>query len=234
MRTNRSILDSVTQEVARFQRGLGSGDRTKLTEYLEAVRDVERRIQKAEEQNGQELPFVQRPVGGIPSKVGEHAKLMFDLQALAFQCDLTRVFTFMIDSEGSDRSYPEIGIPESHHALTHNVVDPEPVMKVTKINTYHMAAFAYFLEKLRSTPDGDGSLLDHSLLIYGGGISDGNLHSHEDLPVVMVGGAAGQIKGGRHIRYANVPLANLLLTTLVKLRVPMERFGDSTGQLDGV
>jgi hypothetical protein len=230
--TNRSILDSVGEEVIHLRGRLGPPDRTKLTEYLEAVRDVERRIQKEEEQSAREVPLVEQPMGGIPATFGEHVKLLLDLQALAFQCDLTRVFTLMMGREGSRRSYPEIGVPDAHHPLTHTY-EPEPVAKVTKINTYHMEMFAYFLKKLQAMPDGDGSLLDHSLMIYGGGISDGNAHVHENVPVVLAGGAVGRIGGGRHIRYANQPpLANLWLTVLDKLGIPAERMGESTGRLE--
>ena len=231
---NRSLLDSVSDEASRLQRDLGSGDRMRLAEYLEAVRDVERRIQKEEEQSDRELPLVEQPMGGIPPTFREHVKTLFDLQALAFQSDLTRVFTFMLGREGTRRAYPEIGIPDAHHPLTHTY-DAEPVKKVTKINTYHMELFAYFLEKLRSVADGDGSLLDHTALVYGAGIDDGNAHTHEDIPIVVVGGSGGSIKGGRHLRYSDgPPVANLWLTVLDKLRVPMDRVGESTGRLQGL
>ena len=229
----RSVLDSVTDEVARFQKGLGSDDRAKLHEYLTSVRDIELRIQNAEEQIDRELPLVERPSGGIPARYDEHARLLFGLQALALQSDLTRVFTFMLNHEGSDRPYPEIGISDAHHPLTHNS-DPEPVEKVTKINVLMTTLFAEFVERLRSTPDGDGSLLDHSIVLYGSGLSNANVHSHEDLPVALLGGGAGQLKGGRHIRYPNVPIANLHVTLMTKLGLPMERFADSTGELQGV
>ena len=229
----RSVLDSVTDEVARFQKGLGSGDRAKLHEYLTSVSDIELRIHNAEEQIDRELPLVERPSGGIPARYDEHARLLFGLQALAFQSDLTRVFTFMLNHAGSDRPYPEIGISDAHHPLTHNS-DPEPVEKVTKINVLMTTLFAEFVERLRSTPDGDGSLLDHSIVLYGSGLSNANVHSHEDLPVALLGGGAGQLKGGRHIRYPNVPIANLHVTLMTKLGLPMERFADSTGELQGV
>ncbi len=235
MQENRSILDSVGQEVASFAGRLGSGDRTKLTEYIEAIRDVERRIQKAEEQSDRELPLVERPTGGIPARFDDYAKLMFDLQLLALQTDLTRVFTFMLMHEGNDRPYPEIGVPDGHHPLTHNGTDAEALAKVTRINTFHTQIFAYFLEKLRSTPDGDGSLLDHSIMLYGSGISNGNTHSHDDLPIVLAGGGGGQIKGGRYIRYPyETPMANLHMTILDKLGVPVETFADSNGRLEGL
>jgi hypothetical protein len=231
---NRSLLDSVSDEVSRVQRDLGSGDRLRLAEYLDAVRDVERRIQKEEEQSDRELPHMEQPVGGVPPTFREHVKLLFDLQALAFQSDLTRVFTFMLGREGTRRSYPEIGIPDAHHPLTHTY-DPEPVRKVIKINTYHMDLFAYFLEKLHSIEDGDGSLLDHSALVYGAGIDDGNAHTHEDIPIVVAGASGGAIKGGRHLRNTgSQPVANLWLTVLDKLGVPVDGFGDSNGHLQGL
>jgi hypothetical protein len=229
---NRSILDFVTEEVQALNRALGAGDRGKLTEYLEAVRDVERRIQTAEGQSTRELPVVDQPLG-IPDTFDAHARLMYDLLALAYQCDLTRVGTFMIGKEVSGRSYPEIGVPDGHHACSHHQNDPAKLEKLAKINRYHMQHFAYFLDKLRQTPDGEGTLLDHSIFVYGSGISDGNIHFHLDLPMVVVGGGAGTLKGGRHVRYGNdTPLANLYVSVLDKLGAPMDQFGDSTGQLD--
>ncbi len=229
-----SILDSVTEEVAGFERGLGVGDRAKLNQYLEAIRDIERRIQRQEEQRDRELPTLHQPVGSIPANFEEHAKLLFDLQIVALQSDLTRVFTLMLGHEGTDRPYPELGIPDGHHPLTHNGTDLVALEKVTKINIFHMTTFAYFLEKLRTTPDGDGSLLDNLIMVYGSGISNGNTHSHDDLPVMVVGGGGGQIKGGRYLRYPWVPLANLYVNLLGKLGLDVDRFGDSTGRLDSV
>jgi len=232
MRRDRSILDSVTRDVTRLTTGLGPSDRAKLAEWLEAVRDIERRIHLAEEQSSQDLPTLERPVG-IPAKFVDHAKLMIDLQVLAYQSDQTRVITFQMAQEGNNRSYPEIGIPDQHHPLTHHRYEPTKVAKVEKINTYHAEMFAYFLEKLRTTSDGDGSLLDHMLILYGSGMSDANVHSTQNLPITLVGGADGQIKGGRHIRYPkDTPLTNLYLTMLDKLKVPMENLGDSTGKLE--
>ena len=229
---DRSILDFVTEEVKSLNRTLGGGDQGKLHEYLEAVRDVERRIQTAERQSTRELPVVEQPIG-IPDTFHEHARLMYDLMALAYQTDLTRVGTFMIGKEVSGRSYPEIGVPDGHHACSHHQNDPAKLVKLAKINTYHMEHFAYFLEKLRNTPDGDGSLLDHSIFMYGSGISDGNIHFHLDLPMVVVGGGAGTLKGGQHLRYKNdTPVANLHVAVLDKLGLPMDQFGDSTGKLD--
>ena len=229
---DRSILDFVTAEVAALRRRLGPSDTGKLTEYLEAVRDVERRIQTAERQSTRELPVVAQPMG-IPDTFDAHAKLMYDLLALAYQCDLTRVATFMIGKEVSGRSYPEIGVPDGHHACSHHQNDPVKLEKLAKINQYHVQHFAYFLEKLRQTPDGDGSLLDHSVFVYGSGISDGNIHFHLDLPMLVVGGGAGTLRGGRHLKYASdTPLSNLYVALLDKLGLPVEQFGDSTGQLE--
>ena len=233
MKENRSLLDSLVEEVKHFQKGLGSGDRSKMTEYVDAVRDIERRIQRAEEQNNRELVQVEKP-GAIPIRYDEHAKLLFDLQLLAFQSDLTRVFTMMMGYEGSDRAYPEIGVPDGHHSLTHNI-DPVPYGKVTKINQYHVQMIAYFLERLRATPDGDGTLLDHSVLLYGSGISNGNTHSHVDVPVVMMGGGGGRIKGGQYLRFADLPMTNVHRNVFEMFNVPLNgEWGDSTSRLDGV
>jgi hypothetical protein len=232
IRRDRSILDAVTRDVSRLSTGLGSNDRAKLTEWLDAIRDVERRIQVAEEQSSRELPTLERPVG-IPDTYREHAKLMFDLQVLAFQSDLTRVITFQNAQEGSNRSYPEIGIPDQHHPLTHHRYDPVKMEKVSKINTYHATMFASYLEKLRNTPDGDGSLLDHTLILYGSGMSDANVHNVQNLPILLVGGPAYGVKGNRHLRYPkDTPLTNLYLTMLDKLKVSVENLGDSTGKLE--
>jgi hypothetical protein len=227
----RSILDSVTDRVRELQRSLGVRDTAKMTEYLDAVRDVERRIQKAEAQSARELPTVDRPAG-VPPTFEDHARLMFDLLLLAFQTDMTRVSTFMLGREVSGRAYPEIGVPDSHHPVSHHQNDPEKLAKLAKINVFHLQQFVYFLEKMRRTPDGDGSLLDHSMLLYGSGISDSNIHMHDNLPLVLVGGGAGQITGGRHVRYPkDTPVTNLFLNMLDKLGVPAEQFGDSTGRL---
>ena len=230
---NRSILDSVTQAVNRVLKTLGPSDQVKLAEYLDAIRDVERRIHAAEEQSSRELPSVERPVG-IPATFDEHAKLMFDLQVLALQCDLTRVLTFMLGRELSVRTYREIGISDPHHPLTHHQNDPGKIAKVLQINMFHARMFAYFLEKLQSTSDGDGSLLDHTIVLYGGGISDGNMHLHDNLPVLLVAGSRSQIKGGSHVRYPKereTPMTNLHLALLEKLGIPQEHLGDSTGKL---
>ena len=230
LREDRSILDSLVREVADFQRVLGPGDRTKVTQYLEAIRDVERRIRLAEAQSHRELPELARPSGGIPDTFEEHARVMLDLQVLAFQADLTRVVTFMMSREVSPRTYPELGIPDPHHGLSHHQNRPEQMAKLAKLNRHHVEQLAYFMEKLAATPDGDGTLLDQVLIQYGCGISDGNQHLHVNLPVLVAGGAAGAVSGGRHLRVAEeTPLTNLQLSVLEKLGVPTEKLGDSTG-----
>jgi hypothetical protein len=217
--------------VADLRRGLGAGDRNKLSEYLGSIRDVERRIQKAEEQNAKELPVLDHPAG-IPASLMEHAKLMYDLQVLAFQCDLTRVVTFMLGHEFSGRTYPEIGVPDAHHAISHHQGDPERLAKLAKIDLFNTTLFAYFLEKLRSTPDGEGSLLDHAMIVYGAGMSDSNAHDPRNLPIVLAGGGCGKLKGGHHLQFAKeTPLANLHVTLLDKLGVPVDKLGDSNGEL---
>ena len=224
-----SLLDSVTERASDLSRDLGARDRSKLTQYLDAVRDVERRIQMAETQSDRELPVVEQPAG-IPGTVGEHAALMFDLLALAYETDLTRVATFMMGREITGRTYAEIGVPDAHHPISHHQKDPEKLAKLTKINQYHVQLFSKFLERLRTTPDGDGSLLDHSMIVYGAGMSDSNSHGSKNLPILLVGGDAG--RGGRHIRYQeDTPLANLHLSLLDKMGIPVETLGHSTGRL---
>lgn len=232
MLKQHSILDSAREAANRLMLEIGASDRAKLSEYLDAVRDVERRIQTAEEQSGRELPALDRPVG-IPARMDEHAKLMIDLQVLAYQSDLTRVITFMFGREQADRTYREIGIPDAHHPLTHHQNDPGKIAKVVRINTFHAQLLAYFLNRLQSTPDGDGSLLDHTMLLYGSGISDGNSHLHGNLPVLLFGGGSNPIQGGRHIRLPkDTPMSNLFVAMLERLGMPQESFGDSTGKLD--
>ena len=229
---DRSILDSVTAKVDHLQRGLGAGDRRKIAQYLDAVRDVERRIRRAEEQSGRDLPLVQQPAG-VPDAFNEYMGLMFELQRLAWQTDLTRVATFMVGREISGRTYNEIGVPEAHHPLSHHLNDPTKIATLSKINTYHVSLFAEFIETLRATPDGDGSLLDHSLLLYGAGMSNSNAHAASDLPIMLVGGAAGGLVGGRHLTYSkDTPMANLLVAIMETLDVPVEKVGRSTGKLD--
>jgi hypothetical protein len=209
---------------------LGPSDRSKVSDYLETVREVERRIQKAETDTGDSrLPDLDRPVG-VPAAYADHARLMFDLQVLALQGDVTRVITFQLARETSNRTYPEIGISEAHHPLTHNGGDPEKLAKVAKINEFHVSLFSYFLQKLKATPDGDGSLLDHSVYLYGSGMGNPDVHDHVNLPILVAGGAAG--KGGRHIRYPEpTPLANLHLTLLSKVGVRLDSFADSQGPI---
>jgi uncharacterized protein DUF1552 len=228
---DKSILDSVIERARELQRGIGPRDSTKLGEYLDAVRDVERRIQTAEQQSSRELPVVDRPAG-TPGTFEEHARLMFDLLWLAFQTDMTRVSTFMLGREVSGRAYPEIGVPDSHHPTSHHQNDPEKLAKLAKINVFHIRQFAYFVEKMRQTADGDGSLLDHSMLLYGSAISDSNVHMHDNLPLVLVGGGAGRLQGGRHVVFPkDTPVTNLFLNMLDKLGVPAESIGDSNGRL---
>jgi Protein of unknown function (DUF1552) len=232
IRQDKSVLDSVRDEVARMQGSLGAGDRTTLVEYLESIRDVERRIQKAEEQSGKELPVVERPAG-VPDTYDEHVHLMCDLQVLAYQCDLTRIVTLMLGREFSGVTYPQIGVPDAHHPITHHAGEVEKIAKVEEINHYHVTHFAYLLDKLRSTPDGDGSLLDHVIMMYGTGIGECNAHDPRSIPMLLAGGRSVQLKGGRHIKYPReTPLANLHLTLLDKLGVHLDKIGDSTGRLD--
>jgi hypothetical protein len=232
MQEERSILDSVTQKVASLQRGLGNGDRAKLSEYLDSVRDIERRIQNAEARHVEDLAMLEHPAG-IPATFEEHAKLMFDLQVLAYQADMTRVITFMVGREFSGRQYPEIGVPDAHHPISHHMGDAVKIANVNKICAYHASMFAYYLEKLRGTKDGDGSLLDHMTIIYGAGMSDSNAHDPLNLPVLLAGGGTGLIQGGRHLKYpAGTPLANLNLTIMDMFGVHLDNVGDSTGKIE--
>jgi len=233
MRQDRTILDYVRADLARMESGLGARDKSKLDEYFESIRDIERRIHKAEEQSAtMKMPVMERPVG-IPGTFEEHAKLMSDLLVIAWQTDMTRVITFMMARESSNRSYREIGVPDGHHSVTHHQNDPEKIAKTQKIDELHVKSFAYLLKRLDETKDGDGTLLDHSMLLYGSGIRDGNIHDHQDLPLVLAGGKSAGIKGGRHIRYKpETPMNNLLLTLLDKSGVPTDALGDSTGKLD--
>ena len=231
-RKDRSILDAVTRKVARLQDGLGAADRAKLTDYLAAVRDVERRIQRAEADADRELPVVDRPSASIPASFDEYVKVMFDLQVLAYQADLTRVISFLMTPELTAQTYPQIGVPDPHHALSHHENRPESLEKLTKVGIYHTSLFSYYLDRLRATPDGDGSLLDQVAILYGSGMSNSNLHNIQKLPILVAGGAAGQVRGNRHLRYPDeTPLTNLFLTLLGTMDVPAERIGDSTGEL---
>ena len=231
LRQRKSILDSVTDKLASLRRDLGAGDRTKIDEYSDAVRDVERRIDKAEEQSDLELPTLEQPQGA-PPVFEDHLALMLDLQLLAFQSDLTRVISFMIGKEQSARPYPQIGVPEAHHPLSHHNDVPEIIAHMSKINRYHTQLFSQYLAKLGATRDGDGSLLDHMTILYGSGISNSTRHSGDNLPLLVMGGGAGTLKGGRHVTYADKPsMANLLVTLMDKMGVPVEKIGGSTGKL---
>jgi uncharacterized protein DUF1552 len=231
LRQRKSILDSVTEKLASLRRDLGAQDRTKIDEYGEAVRDVERRILKAEEQSDLELPALEQPQGA-PPVFEDHLALMLDLQVLAFQSDLTRVVSFMIGKEQSARPYPQIGVPEAHHPLSHHNDVPDLVAHMSKINRYHTQLFSQYLDRLQATPDGDGSLLDHMTILYGSGISNSTRHSGDNLPILVVGGGSGTIKGGRHLAYSNKPtMANLLVTLMDKMGAPVEKIGGSTGKL---
>jgi hypothetical protein len=229
MQKNRSVLDSVTEELERLQKGLGAADRTLVGEYVESVREVEQRIQRAERSAEITVP-PDRPFG-IPMKFEEHLQLMFDLQVLAYRTDITRVVTFLMAQEVSNRTYPECGVPGGHHGVSHHGGNPEMMAQLAKINAYHASLFSKFVQKMDSIPDGDGSLLDHSLILYGGGLGDGNGHTHFNLPAVLFGGPQ-LLKGGRHIQYKEpTPMANLLLTMLDKVGVPTRELGDSSGPL---
>ena len=231
MRRDRTILDLVGAELGELERALGPGDRVKLDEYLVSVRDIERRIEMAERQSTRELPIVDQPVG-IPSDYAEHAKLMMDLLALAYQTDLTRISTFMLAREVSGHAYPEIGVSDSHHPLSHHQDEPAKLERLHKINEYHFQQFAHLVKTLDATPEGDGTMLDSTLFLYGTGISDSNTHFHDDLPIALIGGKATGITGGRYVRYPQgTPLANLHITILEKLGVPVETLGGSTGTL---
>jgi len=231
LQQHKSILDSVNEKLISLKQELGPQDQSKVDEYADAIRDVERRIQKAEQQGDVELPTLEQPLGA-PPVFEDHLALMLDLQVLAFQSDLTRVITFMIGKEQSPRPYPQIGVPEAHHPLSHHNDIPELIAHMSKINRYHAQLFSQYLAKLQATPDGDGSLLDHMTILYGAGISNSNRHSGENLPLLVVGGGSGRLKGGRHLHYPNKPSnANLLVTLMDKLDVPVERLGGSTGEL---
>ena len=233
MRKDRSILDSVTDDMARLMRSLGAGDRTRVGDYVDAVREVERRIQRAEEQAGQStLALPDRPVG-IPEAYDEHVKLMFDLLVLTWQADITRVFSMQLGREQSARTFPWIGVNEGHHGTSHHQDKPEKIAAIARINTYYSQLLAYFAERLAATSDGNGSLLDHSMVLHGSGMSNGNLHDHKNLPLLLMGGGAGRLRSGRHIRFRELtPMANLLLGLLDKAGVPADSFGDSNGRVD--
>ncbi|MEM6474392.1 MAG: DUF1552 domain-containing protein, partial [Planctomycetota bacterium] len=228
-----SLLDSVTEEMKRLQQSLGAGDRNVVDDYLTNIREIERRIENAESTaKDNPLPDLDRPVG-VPASYAEHARLMFELQTLAFRGDITKVISFQLAREASTRTYPEIGVPEPHHPTTHHGNNPEKLAKVAKINRFHVSLFAEFLQRLAEIPEGDGSMLDHSLFLYGSGMGDPDAHDHSDLPILVAGGGAAGMRGGRHIRYRDpMPLSNLHLTLLNKAGVPLETFADSTGRID--
>ena len=231
LREQTSILDKVGEKLGDLRREIGPEDRALVEEYTEAVRDVERRIERAEEQIDMELPVLEQPQGA-PPVFEDHLELMFDLQLLALRTDLTRVVTFMVGKEQSARPYPQIGVAEAHHPLSHHNNQPEPVEKLSRINRHHTELFSSYLEKLRATPDGDGNLLDHMTILYGGGISNSTRHSGINLPVLVMGGGAGRLKGGQHLTYSDRPsMANLLVTLMDKFDVPVEKIGGSTGAL---
>jgi hypothetical protein len=230
---DRSVLDAIKQQVESLQRSLGQKDRTMVGDYLESVREIERRIQIAEKEQQLDLTLPEAPIG-IPFSFEEHIKLMYDLLALAYQADVTRVFTFMVAREESNKTYPQIGVHDGHHATSHHQNRPEKIEKLVKVQHYHIGLFAQFLQKLQSLPDGDGSVLDHTLLLYGSNMSNSNTHNHFPLPNLMVGGASGQHKGGRHLKYPDhTPMTNLLVTMLEKVGIPQDTLGDSTGPLAG-
>ena len=233
LRKRASLLDAFNNDIARLKRDLGAADRDKVNQYLDTIREVERRIQRAEaDTKNNPLPDLDRPVG-VPAAYADHARLMFDLQLLAFQGDITRVITFQLARETSNRTYPEIGVPDPHHPLSHHGNDPDKIARMAKINAFHVSLFAEYLQKLRDTPEGNGSLLDNSLILYGSGIGNPNIHDHTNLPIIVAGGAAGGMRGNRHIRYDKpTPLANLHLTLLDKVGVRLDSFADSTGKLN--
>ncbi len=231
IRTSGSILDSVLEETSQITARLGQADTSKLNEYLDSVRDVEQRIQSAESRAQRSLELPDQPIG-IPPSFEEHCDLMLDLQLAAFRADVTRVFSLIMARELSGRSYPNIGVPGNHHIISHHRDDPQVMAQKAKIDTYHVQLFARFLEKMQATPDGDGSLLDHSLILYGSGMGNGNLHRHSDLPALMAGKLNGKFQTGYHFDYKpDTHMANLLVTILDSVGLPIEKVGDSTGQL---
>ncbi|MGA0408598.1 MAG: DUF1552 domain-containing protein [Limisphaerales bacterium] len=233
LKQRASLLDAFRQDVARLKRELSPADRVRMDDYLETIREVERRIQQAEASAGDHpLPDLDRPIG-VPAAYADHARLMFDLQCLAYQGDVTRVITFQLARETSNRTYPEIGVPDPHHPLSHHGNDPDKIARMAKINQFHVSLFSEYVQKLRATPDGDGSLLDSTLLLYGSGIGNPNIHDHTNLPTLVAGGAATGMRGNRHIRYAQpTPLANLHLSLLDRVGVRLDTFADSDGKLE--
>jgi hypothetical protein len=235
LRDRGSLLDSFSVDIAKLKQRVGVSDRARLDQYLESVRDVEREIERAERAaSDNPTPDLERPVG-VPPEFADHAKLMFDLQILAFRADITRVATFQLTREQNNRTYPEIGVPDAHHPVSHHGNDPEKLAKIAKINTFHVSLFADFLQRMKATPDGDGSLLDHSIYLYGSGMGNSSLHDHDNLPILVAGGAGTGLKGGRHLRYDKaVPLSNLHLTLLDRVGIHLDSFVDSTGKIEGL
>ena len=235
LRKRASLLDSIAEDMNRLKRDLGTSDKARISEYLDSIREVERRIQKAEaDTKDNPLPDLDRPIG-VPAAFADHARLMFDLQLLAFQGDVTRITTFQLARETSNRCYPEIGVSDPHHPLSHHGDDPEKIERMSKINAFHVSLFAEYVQKLQATPEGNGSLLDNVMLLYGSGIGNPNVHDHTNLPIIVAGGAANGMKGNRHLRYDKpTPLANLHLTLLDKAGVRLDSFGDSNGKIDGL
>jgi hypothetical protein len=233
LRNRESLLDSFTTDIAKMKQRVGAPDRVRLDQYLDSVRQVEREIQRAEQSVADnKTPDLDRPVG-VPVAFADHAKLMFDLQILAFQADITRVITFQLTREQSNRTYPDIGVPDPHHPTSHHGNDPVKVAKIAKINTHHVWLFSEFLQRMKATSDGNGSLLDHSIYLYGSGMGNPSLHDHENLPILVAGGAATGLKGGRHIRYEKgTNLANLHLTLLDRVGIHLDSFGDSNGKVE--
>ena len=231
MRQNRSLLDSVLEDLNSLRRKIGTADNRRVNEYLDSIRDIERRIQHSEHQSATIGDIPAQPAG-IPDTFEEHCRTMYDLQVLAFQADITRVTTFMLGREVSQRTFPVIGVSDAHHAISHHQDDPDKQAKIAKIDKHLVGLFGEYLEKLRATPDGDGNLLDHSMIVYGAGISEAQRHLHSDLPLLVAGHGAGQMKGGTHLQYEDMPMGNLLVSLAGKMDVPVERIGESTGSLD--
>ena len=235
LRKKASLLDWVREDYARLKRKLGTADQGRVEGYLDSIREVERQIQRAESSSEDNpLPDLDRPTG-VPAAYGDHARLMFDLQVLALQGDITRVITFQLARETSNRTYPELGVPDSHHPLSHHGNDPEKIERMSRINRFHVALFAEFLEKLQAVPDGDGTLLDHSVYLYGSGMGNPSTHDHDNLPILVAGGGACGLKGGRHISFdTGTPLANLHMTLLERVGIHLDSFGDSNGRIDNL
>ena len=235
LRRRGSLLDSFSVDIGKLKQRVGVSDRARLDQYLDSIRSVEREIERAERAAADpKIPDVDRPVG-VPAEFADHAKLMFDLQILAFQADITRIVTFQLTREQNNRTYPEIGVPDPHHPLSHHGGDPDKLAKIAKINSFHISLFSDFLQKMKSTPDGDGSLLDHSIYLYGSGMGNPSLHDHDNLPILVAGGKGTGLKGGRHIRYEKgTPLANLHLTLLDRAGIHLDSFVDSTGKVEGL